>query len=66
MSQDYLSVDQAAEELGVSRATIWKWIRRSETPTFRVLGDRRTMVRRTDVDAMRQPILIEPAKKYAA
>jgi excisionase family DNA binding protein len=56
MAKDYLSVDEAAEELGVSRATVWNWIKRTEMPTFRVIGDRRTMIRRSDIETLRQPI----------
>ncbi len=66
VSQEYMSVDEAAAELGISRATVWKWLRRHEVKTFRVLGDRRTLVRRADVEQLREPIPIEQAKKLAA
>ena len=62
----YVSVDAAAAEVGVNRVTMWKWIRRHEVPTFRFLGDRKTYVRREDVERLRQPIPVEPAKKVAA
>lgn len=66
MSEDYVSVDEAATELTVSRGTLWKWIRRQELPTFRFLGERRTFIRRADVDRLRGPIPVDPAKKVAA
>jgi excisionase family DNA binding protein len=62
----YISVDEAAEEMGVSRATIWKWIARQEMQTFRFVGDRRTFVRREDIDQIRGPIPIPATKKAAA
>ncbi len=66
MSQDYLSVDEAANELGVSRATVWKWLRRHDIDTFRVFGDRRTLIRRADIARLREPIPIDALKKAAA
>ena len=66
MGQDYLSVDEAAAEVGVSRATLYKWIRRNEIGTFRIVGDRRTLIRRTDVEKLKEPIPIGEAKKFAA
>ena len=66
MSKDYLSVDDAAAELGVSRATLYKWIKRHEIGTFRLLGDRRTLMRRADVEKLKEPMPIEDAKKAAA
>jgi excisionase family DNA binding protein len=62
----YISVDEAAEEMGVSRATIWKWIARQEMQTFRFVGDRRTFVRKEDIDQIRGPIPIPATKKAAA
>lgn len=56
MPQDYMSVDEAAEELEVSRATMWKWIKDRSIPTFRILGDRRTLVKRADLETLKQPI----------
>ncbi len=66
MSQDHLSVDEAAIELGVSRATVWKWLRRHEIQTFRALGDRRTLISRSDIARLREPVPIDPPKKAAA
>ena len=66
MGQDYLSVDEAAAELGVSRATLYKWIKRNDIGTFRIVGDRRTLMRRTDVEKLKEPIPMGEAKKSAA
>jgi excisionase family DNA binding protein len=66
LSEEYVSVDEAAVELGISRSTVWKWLRRHEIPTFRVLGDRRTLMRRSDVAKLREPIPIAMAKKELA
>ncbi len=66
MAQEYLSVDEAATELGVSRATLYKWIKRNEIGTFRIVGDRRTLMRRADVEKLKEPVPIGEAKKSAA
>jgi excisionase family DNA binding protein len=66
VTETYVSVDDAAEELEVARATLWKWIKRYDIPTFRFLGDRRTFIQREDVAKMKEPIPIDPAKKCAA
>jgi hypothetical protein len=64
--QDLLSVDEAAAELGWTRRTVWKYVGLQNVPTFRVPGDRRTMIRRADLAKLRAPIPIDPAKKEAA
>jgi excisionase family DNA binding protein len=66
MPENFLTVDDAAKEIGVHRVSIWKAIRRLDLPTFRFLGERRTFLRREDVDQLRAPIPIERAKKVAA
>jgi excisionase family DNA binding protein len=66
LSQDYVSADEAAQELGVSRATLWRWIKLRDIGTYRVLGDRRTLIRRTDVAKLKEPVPIGDTKKSAA
>ncbi len=66
MTEGYVSVDQVADEIGVNRVTVWKWVRRYELPTFRFLGERRTFLRREDVDRLRQPVPVEETKKALA
>ena len=66
MDENYLSVDAAAAELGVNRVTVWKWVKRYDLPTFRFLGDRKTYLRRDDVQRLREPIPIGETKKLVA
>lgn len=64
---EYISVDDAATELDINRVTMWKWIKRYELQTVRFIGDRRTMLKRSDLQRFREPIMLEPAvKKLAA
>lgn len=63
---DYISVDAAAEEIDVSRATMWKWIKRHDMATFRFMGDRKTFIRREDMDQLKKPVQVDFQKKQAA
>ncbi len=62
----YISVDQAAEEMTVSRATIWKWIKRHDLATFRFMGERKTFIRKDDLAVLKQPVQVDFQKKQAA
>ena len=64
--EELIAVDEAAERLGVRRATVWKWVRRYELPTYRRPGERRTLLRRADVARLAEPVPTEEAKKAAA
>jgi len=46
---DYYTVSQAAARLGVSRITIWRWIRDGHLPAMR-LGPRTTRIKREDLE----------------
>jgi excisionase family DNA binding protein len=52
----YLTLQQAAELLGVARSTLWRRIRDGELLAYRSGVDRRTrLVKRTDVEALMRP-----------
>ncbi len=63
---EYISVDDAAADLDINRVTMWKWIKRYELQTFRFVGDRRTMIKRGDLQRFREPIMLEPTTKKIA
>ena len=56
MDARFVAVDDAARALGVSRATVWNWIRRYGLETFRLPGERRTLLRREDVARLAEPV----------
>lgn len=56
MAEEYIDTYAAAEELGMSRATLWRLLREREIERFRVPGDRRALIRRRDLDTLRQPV----------
>jgi excisionase family DNA binding protein len=66
---EFLDVEQAAELLGVTRFTISRLIRAGELTTYvSPLNRRKKLLRREDVEALRQPVPVEPegTKKAAA
>lgn len=66
MDERYITVNEAAESIGVSRATMWKWIKRHDIPTFRFMGDRKTYVQQDDLGKLREPVRVDFQKKRAA
>jgi excisionase family DNA binding protein len=46
---DTATVDDVAQETGVSRETIFRLIRKHKIETYKQLGDRRTYVNRGDI-----------------
>lgn len=66
MDSTYISVNDAADELDVSRATMWKWIKRQGMQTYRFMGNRKTFLKRDDLDQLRQPVPIGATKKATA
>ncbi len=56
---EYIDTYAAAEELGVSRATIWNLIRRHNVDRYRIPGELRTVIRRADLEKLRQPIKLD-------
>ena len=65
MGNEYVTIDEAAALEGKSRATMWVWIRRHQLPTYRFTGDRKTYIRREDMQRFRDPIRRE-SKETAA
>src|SRR5215212_12223192 len=47
----HYNISQAAALLGVSRMTIWRWVRAGRLPVAR-LGHRTSRIRREDLDAL--------------
>jgi excisionase family DNA binding protein len=53
MDEEMMTVDEAVASLGVARSTFFRWIAAREVPTFQRIGDKRSYVRRADVEALR-------------
>jgi len=67
MGDEFFTLKEAAERLGVSRATLWRRIRGGDIAVFQSQQDRRErLVRREEIDAMMRPVEINPGKELAA
>lgn len=52
---EYVTVAEAADLLGVAQSTIRRWIREERIPAYR-LGDRRILLRHHDLEGLAVPI----------
>lgn len=55
LKDEYLTISEAAEELGVAESTVRRWIREERLHAYR-LGDRRILVKRDDLDSLVTPV----------
>lgn len=64
---DYLTMQKAAEHLGVSYWTVYRLVKAGTLRTYASPVNRRVkLVRRADLEALRQPRLIADAEGKAA
>jgi excisionase family DNA binding protein len=60
VEDEFLTITQAAELLGVARMTFWRRLKEGVMPVYRSGRDHRVrLVRRADVEALVRPQLIE-------
>jgi len=59
MDEEYVDTYAAAEELGMSRATLWKLVKERGIKRYRMPGNVRTLIRKSDMATLRQPILLD-------
>jgi len=53
-AKDYYTVAEAAEALGVSPSTIWRWIKSRRLPAYRV-GPKNIRIEKADLEAAVRP-----------
>ena len=58
MQDEYIDTYKAAEELRISRALLWKLLKARGITRYKMPGERRTLVRRRDLEGLRQPVPI--------
>jgi excisionase family DNA binding protein len=67
VKSEFMTLNEAAELLGVSRPTLWRRIVQSEIPVFQSPQDRRhRLVKREDIERMLMPVELVPGKELAA
>lgn len=55
MTEEWMSIDEAAAYLNVGRRAIHKYIQQGKLPAFKTLVGRRTLLRREEVKALLVP-----------
>jgi hypothetical protein len=67
---EFLSIDDAATEIGWNRVTIFQWIKTLEMETKKFLRNRKTYISRVNVDRIKQikakPWIAEAIKEEIA
>ena len=56
MSEELIDTYSAANEVKMSRATLWRLLRERDIERFRLPGDRKSLIRRRDMETLRQPV----------
>jgi excisionase family DNA binding protein len=61
--KEYVTLDEAAQKYGVSRSTLFRWIREHQLAGYRKAKDRRTYVNAADVRRLlRYPLIPDDRK----
>jgi len=60
---EWVDLYAASEELNVTRQTLYRLLDQFEIERFRRPGQRRVMIRRTDLERMKQPIPIDTPQR---
>jgi excisionase family DNA binding protein len=61
--EEYLTMQEAARLLGISRQTLWRLVRAGKLQTYQSEINRRVkLVKRTDVESLKRPRPIEDAE----
>jgi hypothetical protein len=61
--EGYLTILEGAGELGVSEATMWNLVKGHELDRFRFPGNRRTYIKREDLEKLRLPMKLETPQR---
>ena len=54
--EGYIDLYDTAAELGISMATLWNLLKRYDIVRYRFPGKRRAVIKRSDLEQLRQPI----------
>jgi excisionase family DNA binding protein len=62
LTDDFLTISEAADSIQVSQSTIRRWIREGDLPAYRI-GKRRVAVRRKDLAGLIGPLRLRDESK---
>jgi len=62
-SEEWVDLYEAAEDMSVTRQTLYRLLDQFEVERFRRAGQRRVVIRRADLERMKQPIPIDTPRR---
>lgn len=62
-AEEYATIKDVMAELGVSEATAWKLIKAEEIERFRFHGRRETLIKRSELERLQQPISLDAPQR---
>jgi excisionase family DNA binding protein len=63
MQEEFMTLEEAADLLQVSRFTLWRLLKEGKLPAYQSEADRRRkLVRREDVEALKRPRRVDPKR----
>lgn len=66
MENEFMTMAEAADALGISNATIWRRVKSGEIEAFESqLDRRRKLIRRSDIEQMLAPVKLDAGKDLA-
>ncbi len=63
MAEEWIDLYAAADELNVTRQTLHRLLKEFDVPRFRRPGQRRVMIRRSDLERMKEPVPIDTPRR---
>ena len=60
---EWVDLYAAADELGVTRQTLYRMLDQFNVERFRRMGQRRAVIRRADLERMKEPIPIDAPRR---
>lgn len=67
MENEFVTMAEAAEMMGISKATMWRRVKAGEIQAYESQVDRRRkLVRKRDIEAMIAPVKLSEGKELAA
>ena len=61
--EGYVTIAEGAGELGVSEATMWNLVKVHTIDRYRFPGNRRTFLKREDLERLRQPVKLDAPQR---
>ena len=55
-TEAYITIEEAMQQLGIRRATLFKLLKERDVTRYKVPGDRRVLILRRDVEELRKPV----------